>query len=200
MIDRRKTLVGLTIAGAASVTGACASAQNDRNEPAPPPRSDDSFSRDEILGAAANVFGAGAEGLGAAVERLFRENGRPNAYISGQEVAVAFAVGVRYGDGNLYTKAGDAARVYWQGPSVGFDAGGNASQVFTLVYNLPAVTDIYQRFPGVDGSAYFIGGVGVNYQQLGDIRLAPMRTGVGFRAGASVGYLAYSRQRNILPF
>jgi hypothetical protein len=134
------------------------------------------------------------------VERLFRDNGRPNAYISGQEISGAFAVGLRYGDGNIFMKNGEAARVFWQGPSVGFDAGGNASKVFTLVYNLGRVTDIYQRYPGLDGSAYFIGGVGVNYLQLGNVRLAPMRTGVGFRAGASVGYLAFSRERNILLF
>lgn len=198
MIDRRKAVLGLTIAAAAAPLAGCAT--SDTSSPAPPPQGDDGWSRDEVLRAANTFFGAGAEGLGAAVERLFRDNGRPNAYIAGQEIAGAFAVGLRYGDGNIFMKNGDAARVFWQGPSVGFDAGGNASKVFTLVYNLPRLTDIYQRYPGVDGSAYFIGGVGVNYLQLGNIRLAPMRTGVGFRAGASVGYLAFSRERNILPF
>jgi hypothetical protein len=197
MIDRRKATFGL---GASLLAAGCATTQADDGAPPPPPQGDDGWSRDEVMRAANNVFGAGAEGLGAAVERLFRDNGRPSAYISGQEVAASLGLGLRYGDGNIFMKNGDGARVFWQGPSVGFDAGGNASKVFTLVYNLSRITDIYQRFPGVDGSAYFIGGVGVNYQQAGDIRLAPMRTGVGFRAGASVGYLAYSRQRNILPF
>jgi hypothetical protein len=202
MIDRRKAVLGLTVSALtptlAPTLAGCAT--SDPNAPAPPPQSNDGWSRDEVLNAANTFFGAGAEGLGAAVERLFRDNGRPNAYISGQEISGAFAVGLRYGDGNIFMKNGEAARVFWQGPSVGFDAGGNASKVFTLVYNLGRVTDIYQRYPGLDGSAYFIGGVGVNYLQLGNVRLAPMRTGVGFRAGASVGYLAFSRERNILPF
>jgi hypothetical protein len=193
-MDRRQVVLGLGLLP----LGACATA--DTTSPAPPPQGDDGWTRDEVMRAANTLFGAGAEGLGAVVERLFGENGRPNAYIAGQEVSGAFAVGLRYGDGNIFMKNGDAARVFWQGPSLGFDAGGNVSKVFTLVYNLPSLVSIYQRFPGLDGSAYFIGGVGVNYQQAGNIRLAPMRTGVGFRAGASVGYLAYSRQRNILPF
>lgn len=198
MINRRKTLLGLSASAALAPLSGCAS--SDTTSPAPPPQGDDGWSRDEIMRAANNVFGAGAEGLGAAVERLFRDNGKPNAYISGQEVSAAFAVGLRYGDGNIFMKSGEAGRVYWQGPSVGFDAGGNASKLFALIYNLPVITDIYKRYPGLDGSAYFIGGIGVNYLQLGNTRIAPMRTGVGFRAGASLGYLAFSRDRNILPF
>ena len=91
-------------------------------------------------------------------------------------------------------------KVYWQGPSVGFDVGANASKSFTLVYNLPNTEVIFQRFPGVEGSYYFVAGIGVNYQQSGRIILAPMRTGVGLRAGANIGYLSYTKERNILPF
>jgi hypothetical protein len=97
-------------------------------------------------------------------------------------------------------KGKDPVEVFWQGPSLGFDIGGNASRVFTLCYNLQYAEKIYQRFPGVEGSAYFIGGLGVNYQRAEDITLAPIRAGVGLRLGANIGYLAYTRQRNILPF
>jgi hypothetical protein len=141
-----------------------------------------------------------AAAIGGAIERVFRDNGRPNGYIKGEEGSGALVVGLRYGQGQLQMKSGETADVFWQGPTVGFDAGGNASKVFTLVYHLPRPDDIFQRFPGVEGTAYFIGGLGVNYQQAGQIVLAPMRAGVGFRAGANIGYLAYTRQRNILPF
>jgi hypothetical protein len=91
-------------------------------------------------------------------------------------------------------------RVYWQGPSIGFDTGGNASKVFTLIYGMREPSQIFHRYPGVDGSAYFVGGVGVNYQRRNNITLAPMRAGVGLRLGANVGYLAYSRNRRLNPF
>ena len=167
---------------------------------APPPGG--TYTQNEIVNRAANFFGGATEGLARAVERVFSEKGSPNAYITGVEGGGAVVVGLRYGDGDLFMKAsGDRpVKVYWQGPSVGFDVGGNASKVFTLIYNLPNTEAIYQRFPGVEGSAYRIAGVGVNYQQNGRVILAPMRTGVGARLGANVGYLHYSKERNILPF
>jgi len=160
------------------------------------------YTQNEIVNRAANFFGSTTEGLARAVERVFSEKGSPNAYITGVEGGGALVVGLRYGDGDLFMKAnGDRpAKVYWQGPSVGFDVGGNASKVFVLIYNLPNTEAIYQRFPGVEGSAYVVAGVGVNYQQNGRVILAPMRTGVGLRLGANVGYLHYSKERNILPF
>ena len=161
---------------------------------------DDTYGEDEIVNAVAEFFGITAEAAGELVEKLFSENGRPNGYIKGEEASGAIGVGLRYGKGTLFMKSGATKTVYWQGPSAGWDFGGNASKCFTLVYNLQRVDDIYQRFPGVEGSAYFIGGIGVNYQRANDITLAPMRAGVGFRLGANVGYLAYSRQRNWFPF
>ncbi|MBL8538283.1 MAG: DUF1134 domain-containing protein [Hyphomonadaceae bacterium] len=159
------------------------------------------YSEPEIVQAAARFFGAGAEGVAAVVSHVFEDLGRPNAYIEGEEGSGAIGVGLRYGDGWLHRKAGgDLTRVFWQGPSIGFDTGGNASKVFTLVYNLSSVDQIFHRYPGVDGSAYFIGGVGVNYQRRNGVTLAPMRAGVGFRLGANVGYLAYSRRRRLNPF
>jgi hypothetical protein len=109
-------------------------------------------------------------------------------------------VGLRYGKGTMFLKSGPSRTVYWQGPSVGLDFGGNGSKVFTLVYGLTEPEAIFRRFPGVEGSAYFIGGIGVNYQRIDNVILAPMRAGVGLRGGAAIGYLAYSRKRQVLPF
>lgn len=166
------------------------------------PASDDTYTADEIAQKASDFFGATTEAVAKAIEKVFAEKGRPNAYIVGSEASGAIGVGLRYGEGDLYMKSTGArtTKVYWQGPSIGFDVGGNASKSFTLVYNLPNPEAIFERFPGVDGSAYFVAGISVNYQQNGRIILAPMRTGVGLRGGISIGYLAYSRERNFLPF
>lgn len=162
---------------------------------------EDTYSEDEIVRAAERVFDAGAEGLATVVRHVFQDLGRPNGFIQGEEGSGAIGIGLRYGDGHLHMKAGAGeTRVFWQGPSIGFDTGGNASKVFTLVYNLHNTDDIFHRYAGVDGSAYFVGGVGVNYQRRNDVTLAPMRAGLGFRLGASVGYLAYSRRRRLNPF
>lgn len=186
-ISRRALALGL--AASALLPGA-ALAQND-----------DTYSEPEIVDAAERFFGAGAEGVAAVVSHVFEDLGRPNGYIEGEEGSGAIGIGLRYGDGRLRLKGrGGATRVYWQGPSIGFDTGGNASKVFTLVYGMRDPDQIFQRFPGVDGSAYFIGGVGVNYQRRDGVTLAPMRAGVGFRLGANIGYLAYSRRRRLNPF
>ena len=161
---------------------------------------DDTYSADEIVQEASDFFGTASEGVAMAVEHIFAEHGRPNAIIVGQEGSGAIGVGLRYGEGDLKRKNGATTHIFWQGPSVGFDLGANASKVFTLVYNLPNTDAIFQRFPGVEGSYYLVAGIGVNYQQSGDIILAPMRTGVGLRAGANVGYLSYTRERRVLPF
>ena len=168
--------------------------------PAEAPGKAKTFSEDEIVNSVSDFMGVTAENAGGAVERIFANNGRPTAYIAGEEGSAAFTIGARYGRGLLYMKGRQPVEVFWQGPSIGFDTGGNASRVFTLCYNLDDPNQIFQRFPGVEGSAYFIGGLGVNYQQAGGITLAPMRAGVGFRLGANIGYLSYSRKRNILPF
>ena len=144
-------------------------------------------------------MGVTAESAGAAVERAFRENGQPTAYLAGQEGSAAFLGGVRYGKGLLYMKNRPTQEVYWQGPSIGWDWGGNASRVFTLCYGLQYPDAVFRRFPGVEGSAYFVGGLGVNYQRADDITLAPIRAGLGLRLGANIGYLSYSRTRHILP-
>jgi len=160
----------------------------------------ETFSQEETVAAAEKFFGGTTSGLAKAIEKAFSELGRPVGYIIGSEGSGAFVVGLRYGEGNLVYKGGGSTKVYWQGPSVGWDIGGNASKVFTLVYNLRWTKDLYQRFPGVDGSLYVVAGIGLNYQRAGDITLAPIRTGVGLRAGANIGYLAYTREKRLNPF
>ena len=161
---------------------------------------DNTYSSEEVIQAGSEFFEVGAGAMAMAVERVFADHGRPNGYIIGEEGSGAIGVGLRYGDGTLKRKGQADLRVYWQGPSIGFDVGGNASKVFTLVYNLPNDQAMFQRFPGVDGSAYLVAGIGVNYQQADNIVLAPMRSGVGLRLGANVGYLSYTRSRRLLPF
>lgn len=168
---------------------------------APPPSGKaETFSREELVSNVSDFLGVTAEAAGGAIERVFKDNGRPTAYIAGEEASGAFTVGARYGRGLLYMKNRQPVEVYWQGPSIGWDVGGNASRVFTLCYNLQVPEVIYQRFPGVEGSAYLVGGLGVNYQRTDDIVLAPIRAGVGLRLGANIGYLGYSRKRRVWPF
>jgi hypothetical protein len=197
-MDRRL----LIVTGLASMVAGPALAQETQPPAAPanpPPNNTTAYSTDEVVGKVSDFLGVTAESAGAAVERAFKDNGRPTGYVAGEEGSGAFIFGLRYGKGRLYMKDRPTTTVYWQGPSVGFDAGGNASRVFTLCYNLQYPDAIFRRFPGVEGAAYLIGGIGVNYQRADDITLAPMRAGVGLRLGANVGYLAYSRHRNILP-
>jgi hypothetical protein len=170
------------------------------NRPPEPAQKAEPYTRDEIVNNVSDFLGVTAEAAGGAVERAFKQQGLPTAYIAGEEASGAFTIGARYGRGLLYMKGKPPVQVYWQGPTLGFDVGGNASRVFTLCYNLQYPEAIFQRFPGVEGSAYLVGGVGVNYQRADDITLAPIRAGVGLRLGANLGYLAYTRQRNILPF
>ncbi len=164
------------------------------------PNAGDSYSKSEILTKAEGFFGSTTKGLAEGIEKVFSELGSPNGYIVGEEFGGAFFVGIRYGRGKLNQKNQPERDVFWQGPSIGFDWGGNASRSFTLVYNLRKPGDIYRRFPGVDGSLYVIAGISLNYQRAGDVTLAPIRTGVGLRAGANIGYLHYNREHSWLPF
>lgn len=163
-------------------------------------RAEQTFSEEEVIAAAGDFFGGVSKGLADGVHTIFSKYGQPNAYIKGEEASGAIILGLRYGRGNLVMKTGSQSKVFWQGPSAGWDFGGDAVKVFTLVYNLPDSQTIYQRFPGVEGSAYFVGGIGINYQQRGDVILAPMRSGLGLRLGASVGYLKYTPTQEWLPF
>ena len=161
---------------------------------------EDTYDKGTIIQEAEAFFGKGAKGLGEVVEKVFREQGRPNAYIKGEEAGGAIGVGVRYGQGTLTVKGRASRTVYWQGPSVGFDFGGNAAKVCALGYDLPDTGAIFQRFPGVEGSLYFVGGVGVNYVQSGDVIVAPLRLGVGWRQGVNVGYMHFTPKKSWNPF
>ena len=159
----------------------------------------DTYDEAGTLKAVTDFFGQTTEGLAQVVAKVFREQGRPNGYIRGEEVSAAVTAGVRYGEGELVLKSGASKKVYWAGPSLGFDLGANASKVFVLVYNLPDTQAIFKRYPGVDGSLYYVGGVGLNYQRLDGVTMAPIRLGAGLRAGASVGYTHYRPQKSLNP-
>jgi hypothetical protein len=168
--------------------------------PAPPPQRSDTFTPDEVMRAGHNFFGTVSSGLAKVVEEAFSRWGQPNGYVLGQQLSGAFVVGVRYGEGSLYTRNAGDRRVFWQGPSIGYDAGGEGSRTMMLVYNLPATDAIYQRFVGIDGSAYVIGGFGMTALGFGDIIVVPIRSGVGLRLGANIGYLKFTPQATWNPF
>jgi hypothetical protein len=166
----------------------------------PPPYEDRSYSSDEIIDAGHRFFGGVSKGLAKVVEYAFSKQGRPNGYVLGEEAGGAIVAGLRYGNGRLYTKGFGTHPVYWQGPSVGYDFGAEGSKTLILVYNLSDASEIYNRFAGVDGSAYLVGGVGVTFQTYDNVVLAPIRSGVGVRLGANVGYLKYTRSPTWNPF
>lgn len=158
------------------------------------------FTADEIVDNGHRFFGSLARGLAEAVQEAARRWGLPNAYILGQEASGAFIGGLRYGEGKMYTRnAGDEA-IYWQGPSVGFDAGADGDRTMMLVYNLPAVGAIYRRFGGIDGSAYFVGGFGFTALGAEGVVVAPIRTGIGARLGVNVNYLKFTERPTWNPF
>jgi hypothetical protein len=157
------------------------------------------YREDELVGAISNHLGVTSESAASAIEKLFRERGRPTGYITGEEGGGALTIGARYGKGTLWMRDGRQQKVYWQGPSVGFDAGAEASKVFTLVYGLDDPNEIFRRYPGVDGSAFLVAGMAVNYQRANGITLAPVRSGVGLRLGANIGYSSYTRKRGWIP-
>lgn len=158
------------------------------------------YSSNEIIDAGHRFFGTIARGLAQIVEKAGSQFGLPNGYILGQEAGGAVVAGLRYGEGILYTKNAGDLRVFWQGPSLGFDFGGEGARTMMLVYNLPATDAIYQRFAGIDGSAYFVGGLGMTALTMNNIVVVPIRTGVGVRLGANVGYLKFTPTATWNPF
>lgn len=154
----------------------------------------DTYSAEEIVQTGGKFFGAISQGLASVVEKAVSKYGQPNAYILGEEGSGALFVGARYGEGKMYTRNAGELKVYWQGPSVGFDVGGDGSKVMMLVYNLPTVDSIFGRYPGVDGSAYVVGGIGMTVMKYSNIVIVPIRSGVGARLGVNVGYLKFTPQ------
>lgn len=160
----------------------------------------DTYGEDDLIGAAEGVFGKGAEGLARLIEDLLKEQGEPNGYIVGREAGGAFIVGARYGSGTLHHKVEGTRKVYWTGPSVGFDAGANAANTFVLVYNLYDTEDLFKRFAAGEGQAYFVGGLNASYLRRGDVVLIPIRVGAGLRLGINAGYMKFSKEHDWLPF
>jgi hypothetical protein len=160
----------------------------------------DTFSTEEIVGKGHKFFGTTSRELATLVEHAGSRWGQPNGYILGQEGSGAIGVGLRYGDGKLYMKDGSERSVYWQGPSVGFDLGGEGARTMILVYNLPGPDSILRRFPGVNGSAYIVGGLGMTALSIDGIVLVPIQTGVGARFGVNVGYLKFTPRGTWNPF
>jgi hypothetical protein len=162
--------------------------------------SGDTVPRKDVFTAAESVFGKGAKGLGDMIEHLLRKEGEPNAYITGREAGGAFILGLRYGSGTLHHQIEGDRPIYWTGPSIGFDWGGDASKVFVLVYNLHDSQRIFHRYPAAEGNAYVIGGFTASYLRRGDVVLIPVRLGVGARLGVNAGYMKFSQKNRWLPF
>ncbi|MTI06750.1 DUF1134 domain-containing protein [Roseibium denhamense] len=160
----------------------------------------DTFGEDEILRTGHQFFGSVSGGLASVLERAFSRYGEPNGYILGEEGSGAFVAGARYGEGHLYTRNAGNHKVFWQGPSVGWDFGADGARVMTLVYNLPSIDSIYDRFGGVNGSAYLVGGVGMTVLIKNEVVLVPIRAGVGARLGLNMGYLKFTPQATWNPF
>jgi hypothetical protein len=158
------------------------------------------YRKDDLIGAAEGVFGKGSKGLAEMIEKLLKEQGEPNAYIAGREASGALVVGVRYGSGTMSHTVEGERPVYWTGPSIGFDAGGDANKVFALVYNLYDSQDLYKRYPQAEGRAYFVGGFSATYLRRGSVVVIPVRLGVGARLGANIGYMKFSEKSRWLPF
>jgi hypothetical protein len=195
--------VTIRLAAMAVVLGICSAASavaQGAPPPAPPPgpppgtlpANESRFSTGELVNAGHNFFGTISRGLAQVVEKAVSLWGLPNGYVLGEEAGGAFVAGLRYGEGILYTKNAGDLKVYWQGPSIGWDVGGEGARTMMLVYNLPNTQSIYERFGGIDGSAYFIGGFGMTALTANNIVVVPIRSGVGLRLGANIGYLKFT--------
>ena len=186
------TVVYLTL-----LTAACS------NQPPQSPPSSASpsgpYQQEALLNEADIFFGQGAQDLAAVLNKAFNDHGSPDAYIKGEEVGAALGVGFRYGHGDLFMSNGRSSKVYRRGPSLGLDFGGSAAKVFVLIYDLPNIDALFGRYGGAEGSLYFVGGVGLTYNQRDGVTLAPIRAGVGWRQGINVGYLHLSADPSWIP-
>ena len=187
-MNRRGAILALASASVSLATG---------------PRADErprKFSTNELVDSGHKFFGAISRGLAEAIETATKRWGQPNAYVLGQEASGAFVAGARYGEGVMYTRNAGDLKVYWQGPSLGFDAGADGDRTMMLIYNLPAVNAIYRRYGGVNGSAYLVGGFGFTALTADGIVVVPIRSGLGARLGVNLGYLKFTPQSTWNPF
>lgn len=159
-----------------------------------------SFSETEMVRTGHETFGKASSELASIIEHIFKKKGRPTAYVVGQQASAAFVVGLNFGEGWLRQKSGGQTKVYWQGPTVGVDVGGDGARVLVLVYNLQEPRELFTRFGGVQGSAYIVGGFGVTFRSHNNVHLAIIRTGLGLRLGINAGYLKYTRKPTWNPF
>ncbi len=193
----------LAAAAFAALLGALplqASAQTVQRAYVANPGSPGSFRSDELVESGHQFFGSASRGLALAMQEAIRRWGEPNGYILGQEASGAFFGGLRYGEGKLFTRNAGDRRIFWQGPSLGFDVGGEGARTMMLVYNMPFTDALYKRFVGLDGSAYFIGGFGVTAAAADEMIVVPIRAGVGARLGVNVGYLKFTPEPTWNPF
>ena len=193
LIFTRLTVCALMLGLSLTIPSLVSMAHADEHEP-------ETFSRGEVNDEVEEFFGELSENMALALNRVFEDYGSPNAFIKGEENSGALFFGLTYGEGELQVKSGERERVYWQGPSLGFDLGAENSQAFVLIYNLADVGNLFQRFPGLAGKAFFIGGIGVTYLQSEQTVVAVMRSGVGIRGGINAGYLKFRREATVLPF
>jgi len=194
-------MVGVACASALALAG-CSSTPNSNNPNGYPQGTASakagqtgSYNDTELVGAISDHLGVTAESAASTLQNIFKKQGRPVGYITGEEGGGALIFGAKYGEGTLWMKDGRSQKVYWKGPTVGFDAGAEISRVFTLVYDLDDPDDIFRRFPGIDGSAFLIAGMAVHYERANGITLAPVRAGAGVRLGANIGYNSYVRKK-----
>jgi len=163
-------------------------------------RADTGYTAQEIVDSGHRFFGSTSGGLATVIEKIFSRYGLPNGYVLGEEGSGAIIGGLTYGEGTLYTKNAGTHKVFWQGPSIGWDFGGEGSRLMVLVYNLDSVGELYRRYAGVAGSAYLVAGLGFNVMKNGDVLLVPVRTGVGARLGLNLGYLKLTSEPTWNPF
>jgi len=100
----------------------------------------------------------------------------------------------------MYTRNVGQREIFWQGPTIGFDVGGDGSRIMMLVYNLPDVNAVYGRYPAIQGTAYLVGGVGMTVLKRDNVIIVPIRSGVGARLGVNVGYLKFTAEPTWNPF
>ncbi len=158
------------------------------------------YSSNELINAGHQFFGTVSRDLALVIEQAFSKWGQPNGYILGQEASGAITVGLRYGEGTLYTRNAGDTKVFWQGPSLGFDLGADGARTMMLVYKMPRVDAIFTRFLGISGSAYFIGGFGATALTMDNMVIVPIRSGIGLRLGANIGYLKFTPSATWNPF
>ena len=199
ILNRRRLLSTLLLASSALALCAGANPLQAQSSPRPDP-AQKTFSSRELIDSGHQFFGTISRGLAQAIEEATKRWGQPNGYILGQEAGGAFFGGLRYGEGTHYTRNAGDRKVFWQGPSLGFDAGADGARTMMLVYNLPSTDAIYRRFGGLDGSAYLVGGFGFTALAVDEIIVVPIRSVVGARLGVNLGYLKFTPSSTWNPF